>query len=126
MSDKKGRGRPAYKPSPTDSHQVRIMAASGLSHDTIALCLGNEGIDPKTLRKHFARELAVGADLAHTAVATRAFTMALRSENPAWAIFWLKCRAGWKEKHEIQHTGKDGEKLLTLADLDRIVQGPEE
>jgi hypothetical protein len=30
----------------------------GIPHEGIALCIGDNGIDDKTLRKHFPRELA--------------------------------------------------------------------
>lgn len=101
------------------------MVAAGIPEDIICKCLAPP-CSKNTLRKHFERELETSAPLADASVAGRMHQMALTSPNPAWAIFWLKCRAGWKERHQLEHTGKDGAKLMTLADLDRIVQGPEE
>jgi len=40
------------------------MAATGFTHVAIAKCLGIRGIDEKTLRRHFRRELDTAADKA--------------------------------------------------------------
>jgi len=37
--------------------------------------------------------------------------MAMAGDPPAATFFWLKCRAGWKEKQEIAHSGPDGNAL---------------
>jgi len=83
------------------------MAACGFVHEVIATCIGKDGIDPKTLRKHFRRELDTAEALANSIVGNVAFQAACRGE--AWAVcFWLKCRAGWKETQKFEHSGKDG------------------
>ncbi len=51
------RGRPAYRPSIEDRKTVEQMKFCGESENTIARALT---IDPDTLRKHFADELADG------------------------------------------------------------------
>lgn len=102
-------GRPSYKPTPEDRNLVNIMAAAGVAQSTIARCIGGKkGITENTLRKYYAEELATASELANATVARKAFDMATKSDNPAWAIFWLKCRAGWKEKQEFIHTGPGG------------------
>lgn len=50
-------GRPPYRPSIEDRQTVEQMKFVGESDNTIARALG---IDPDTLRKHFADELADG------------------------------------------------------------------
>lgn len=52
------RGRPPFKPTPTQRRQVSIAAGGGMRHNEIALAIG---IDIKTLEKHFELELSVGA-----------------------------------------------------------------
>jgi hypothetical protein len=84
---------------------VRAMAGSGVRRDDIAAHLG---IDPKTLRKHFRRELDRGAVEANANVAQSLFNMATQGNNVAAAIFWMKARAGWREKHDLELTGKNG------------------
>src|ERR1017187_249920 len=54
-------GRPKYEPTEADRNTVRSMASQGVPHETIALCLGKKGIDAKTMRKHFRRELDTAA-----------------------------------------------------------------
>jgi len=51
------RGRPSYRPSIEDRQTVEELKFVGESDNTIARALG---IDPDTLRKHFAGELADG------------------------------------------------------------------
>jgi hypothetical protein len=84
------------------------MAATGFTHVAIANCLGTNGIDEKTMRKHFRRELDTAADKANAAVANKAYQMAIAGDPPAATFFFLKCRAGWKEKQGIEHSGPDG------------------
>ena len=35
-------------------------------------------------------------------------------------IFWLKTRAGWKEKQVVEHSGIDGEPIKTAAILEVV------
>jgi hypothetical protein len=90
-------GRPKYKPTEADRNTVKSMAATGFRQEQIASCLGTAGIDPKTMREHFAVELDTAANRANAAVANRAYQMAVAGNPPAATFFWLKCRAGWKE-----------------------------
>jgi len=54
------RGRPSYKISKENQDFVAVRAARGWSHERIA---EDMGIDPKTLRKNFSRELVSGATM---------------------------------------------------------------
>ena len=36
------------------------------------------------------------------------FNMATSGNNVAAAIFWMKARAGWREKNQVELTGPDG------------------
>lgn len=51
-------GRPAFKPTPVQRRLVRNAAASGMSHEEIAVALG---IHRHTLEKYFAVEISSGA-----------------------------------------------------------------
>ena len=55
---KRGRGRPAFKPTAAQRRQVSIAAAGGMRHDDIAIAIG---ICRDTLTKHFELELSAGA-----------------------------------------------------------------
>jgi hypothetical protein len=104
---------------PTDEQRktVRAMSGFGIPHDDIATLLE---IDPKTLRKHFRRELDRGSIEATAKVAQSLFNMATVEKNVAAAIFWMKARAGWREKHEVQVTAPALHELSD-AELERVV-----
>ena len=92
---------------PTDEQRrtVRAMAGFGVPQDAIAQHLD---IDPKTLRKACRRELDGGMLEANVKVAQTLFNMATVEKNVAACIFWMKARGGWREKNQLEITGKDG------------------
>ena len=87
-----------YEPTPDQRRTVKTMAGFGIPHTDIAPFLG---IDTKTLRKHFREELDRGMTEANAKVAQSLFQMATQGKNVAAAIFWMKARAGWREKQEV-------------------------
>jgi hypothetical protein len=116
--------RPRFEPTAEQRKTVEIMAAYGLPEEQIASTIGPKGIDPKTLRKHFRRELLLGATKANSKVAETAYQMAISGKCPVMTIFWLKCRGGWKEREQ------PGLKLVAInqkptegshADLDKTI-----
>lgn len=115
---------PKYKPTDADRATVTAMSASGFAHEQIAKCIGERGIDDKTLRKHFRKELDQAMLKANATVANRAYQMAVSGEYPALTIFWLKTRLGWKETDRHELTGPGGEPLLSIEAVDRILKAP--
>lgn len=89
---------------PTDEQRrtVKALSGFGVPQPDIALHLG---VDPKTLRKHFREELDRGSIEATAKVAQSLFNMATQGNNVAAAIFWMKARAGWREKQDLEHSG---------------------
>lgn len=89
-------GRPAYEPTDKDRAQVSLLAAMGVPDYDIAKVMQVSG---PTLRKYFAQELEVGHIQANAKVAQSLFRQATDQTKPSVAatIFWLKCRAGWRE-----------------------------
>ena len=63
-----------------------------------------KGIDEKTLRKHFRRELDTAAIKANAKIGGTLYNKAINGDTTA-AIWWSKTRMGWKEKSEIEHSG---------------------
>ncbi len=92
-----------YVPTEEQRRTVRAMSGYGIPQTDIATILE---IDAKTLRKHFRRELDRGSIEATTKVAQTLFSMATSGQNTAAAIFWMKARAGWREKQEIVLSAK--------------------
>ena len=74
---------------------MRASAGFGVTRENIARHIG---VEPKTLRRHFRDELDLGAVEATAKVAASLFQMAIQGKNVAAAIFWMKARAGWREK----------------------------
>jgi hypothetical protein len=72
--------RPRFAPTDQQRRMVKSMAAYGIRQEEIA---GVVSVSAKTLRRHFRAELDRGATEANTQVAQ--------------TMFWLKCRAGWRQ-----------------------------
>ena len=87
-----------FEPNDEQRRTVRAMSGYGVPHDDIATMLR---LDPKTLRKHFRDELDRGSIEATAKVGQSLFRMATEGGSVAAAIFWMKARAGWREKHDV-------------------------
>jgi hypothetical protein len=98
---------------------VRVMSAFGIRQAEITILLD---INPKTLRLHFRRELDRGSVEATAKVAQTLFQMATSGQSTAASIFWMKERAGWREKHEVQVSAVRPLVEMTDAELVRIIQ----
>jgi hypothetical protein len=128
--DRKRKGGSANQPfvaTPKQRAMVRALASGGWTHDSI--CVGiinpqtNKAIDKKTLRLHFRAELDGAAEEANSAVVAALFNNATKSNNVAAQIFWLKTRAGWREPHTLEVTGKDGGAVQTNTTGVLVVPG---
>jgi hypothetical protein len=101
-------GAPAFKPTPAQRAQVKAMAGYGVPQFDIANVIG---CSPPTLRVHFWQELETAAIVANAKVAQTLFRIATQGtgkEAVTAAIFWLKCRAGWRDV-SIDPPGKKDE-----------------
>ena len=90
------RGRPAYQPTDKDRRIAEMLAGWSIPQERIARVIG---IDPKTLRKHFADELAIGAARLEAQLAQNLLRIAQGQDRQALiaTIFALKSRFGWVE-----------------------------
>lgn len=107
-----------FRPTEPQRRTVRAMSGFGIPQADIATLLE---IDGKTLRKHFRAELERGSIEATAKVAQLLFNLAT-SGNVAAAIFWMKARAGWREKHEVMIAPYRPLEELTDEELERLVQ----
>jgi len=73
------------------------------------------------LRKYFRDELDRGSVEAKTKVAQTLFHLATVEKNVACVIFWMKARAGWREKQEVHMTMRTFEQM-TDAELEFLVR----
>src|SRR4051794_35494640 len=91
---------------------VKAMAGYGVPHEGIAVMLE---IDPKTLRRHYRQELNRGSVEATAKGAQSLFQMATLDKNVAVAIFWMKARAGWREKPDPSAIAIDGASRVVVT-----------
>jgi hypothetical protein len=104
-------GRRKYEPSDKELRIVEAMASCGMPQEAISRALG---IDGKTLRKHFRRELDCSADRADAQVGATLYKLATSGRCPAASIFWMKCRRGWRETNRVEHSGPGGRELVPI------------
>lgn len=101
----------------TDDDIIKIerMAAAGLTMDQIASVWDR---NKRTFQLHMKdnQELKDAIDRgrvkANLAVANIAYKMAISGQSPAMTMFWLKCRARWKEVTRVEVDG-----TLKLEDI---------
>lgn len=108
------RGRPPHEPTDKNRATVKAMSAYGTPQDQIARVLD---IDSSTLRIHYRDELDLGVIEANTQVAKTLFNQGVKDGNTTALIWWTKSRMGWKEKHDIEHSG--GINLQVVTGIDR-------
>lgn len=80
---------------------ARAMAGLGVSRRHIALALK---VEEAVLSAQLGEELELAEVEANSKVARALFGMATQQKNVAAAIFWMKARGGWREKHEVEAT----------------------
>lgn len=116
------RTKPPHEPSDKDRKTVESMASYGIRHEDIATVIG---IDDKTLRKHYRRELETAAAEANARVAESLFKQATRKTDPSVPamIFWLKVRAGWTEKSALEIVSKMSDEELEAKAVELLSRG---
>jgi hypothetical protein len=112
-------GAPEFKFTEQDRMAVAQMASVGIPQQDIAMVI-QDGIAPKTLRKHFRRELDTAKVKANTRVGRILFQKILDGDTTA-AIFWAKTQMGWKEKSEYELSGQ-----VEINEVRRIVVYPDQ
>jgi transposase-like protein len=101
---------------PTDETRAQVYALSsfGVTQDDIGRFIG---VSDDTLRKWYSAELdrasvdrnaEVAAFLFRSANGSAIAEGASYSDCLKAAMFWLKTRAQWRERHEVDHTSSDG------------------
>ena len=100
----KSAGKPPHEPTKATRDTVSLHALVGTPQETIAAVLG---IDAKTLRKYYRDELDLALAKANATIGGSLFNKAKAGDTSAM-MFWLKTRAGFRERQEIDHTSSDG------------------
>lgn len=97
-------GHKPFTPTDEQRRMVRAMAGYGVPHDDIALVTQ---CSPPTLRKWFRHELDIAVIEANARVAQILYQQATTPGNLGATIFWLKARAGWREKQVVEVSAKE-------------------
>lgn len=103
------RGPAPWEPSPEERRQVEHFVACGMTQEQIGLVLDKS---TDSLQRHCRHELDAGLLKVNARVGARLFKKAMDGDT-ASLIFWMKSRAGWKERHVFEHTGADGGAIIT-------------
>jgi len=99
-------GRPAHEPTDQMRKQAESMSGYGVPQEAIASMLE---IDPKTLRKHYEHELALGKAKANTQIAKTLYEKAVNDRDTGSLIWWSKTQMGWSETMRLANS--DGSNL---------------
>ena len=102
-------GRPEIQ---IDLQQVENLAARGLNETQVAHALGihrDTLIQRKKKYSDFADALKRGQAKGIAKIANALFEQGMNGQTAA-AIFYMKNRAGWRDK--LEHTGEDGGALV--------------
>jgi hypothetical protein len=98
--EKRGRGRPAHKPTAATRRKVEELAGYGLSQDNVASIMD---MHDTTLRKHYADELKRGRAKSNAGVGRTLYQKAMGGDTTAM-IWWTKVQMRWSGP-------KDGERM---------------
>ena len=108
--------RKPHEPTQATREVVKLHALVGTRQEVIADILE---IDEKTLRKYYREELDQSLSRANAAIGGALFNKAKSGDTSA-IIFWLKTRAGFREKQDIDVTS-NGE---TIGKIERVIIDP--
>lgn len=106
---KKKMGRPRFEPTDYQRKQVTTMAGYGMTPEQIAKVIG---ISAPTLRLHFESELEEGLAKATFNMTQTLYQQATNKDKPniTAMIFWLKAKAGWRDRDAAVYVKKEDEK----------------
>lgn len=113
--------KPQHQPTEETRAEVTALISFGVPQDGVAEYIG---VDAKTLRKHYRKEIDLAATHANAQVgkflyksatgAAMELDGASHSDCLRAAIFWAKTKMGFKETGALEVTGKDGGPVQTI------------
>ena len=106
-------GAPPHEPTRATRELVQLHTMVGTRQEAIASIIG---IDPKTLRKYYRKELDQSKAKANATIGGALFNKA-KSGDTAAMIFWMKTQAGWRETQDLNHRSEDGSMSPTRIEI---------
>jgi len=119
--------RPKFVPTKDQRLTVKTLSAYGINQEGIARKIGLRS--PKSLRKHFREELALGAIEALAQVSQTHYQMAKSGKFPASTMHFLNTRARWLDLQSfspVDDESKDAEKRTISRIVWRTAEQPKE
>lgn len=113
MGKGKTKGAGDHIVTPDKQELVRRMMIAGVTRYMIARVLG---ISEDTFTKHYGDFADAVEPQAAAAVAKSLYEQALQGNTTA-QIFYLKCRAGWKDAQKVELTGENGTPLIPVLNV---------
>lgn len=114
------RGRKPWEPNEEERKLVIRAARIGLPREKIARILG---IAEETLVKAMSDVLDTESDKAIVEVGATLFDMATSGTQPAMTAFFMKCRAGWREKDDRPEGGSESRVNVVLEVMPKPSRG---
>ncbi len=122
-----------HVPDAKSRELVRELSGLGIPQEDIARLVG---ISKPTLHSHYKDDLDLGQAEANVKVGRRLFQKCMDGDT-ASILFWMKCRARWHERHDINVTvnesdveARDGLRDSILAGVaagaEKAIAGPAE
>ena len=111
--------QPPHEPTKAMRDTVTLHAMVGTPQEDIARVLG---ISDRTLRKYYRDELDLALAKANATIGGSLFNKAKNGDTSA-QMFWLKTRAGFKEKGEEKKEEKDQSITINLVDAKKPEDG---
>jgi len=116
-------GRPTHVPDEKTRRFVTALSGFGIEQEHIASQIG---ITPKTMRKHYKHELAIGTSKVIGDVAGALYKRAMDPKSGmagVTAAIWItKTRGKWRETIVNEHGGVDGGALAGTTNISGPVQ----
>jgi len=104
-----------WQPTAKEREQVSMMVALGIPQTAVCAIMG---VSDKTLNRVCRYEITTGRAKANAVVGEKLFQAAKRG-NVTAMIFWLKCRAGWRETITIEQSKPVAE--MSDQELNRVL-----
>ena len=115
-------GRPAFEPTKEDRKRVLALIGFGFTEAQVASLIFHNGkpISERTLRKYFAPEIERGLNEVNSQVVLSLFKKATGDgpQAASAAMFWVKCRMGWRDVSRTEVTGPNGGPINIYSDSD--------
>ena len=93
-----------HEPTETTRQQVTMHTMVGTRQEIVADILG---IDPKTLRRYYRKELDQAKAKANAVIGGQLYNKCIQGDTSS-ILFWMKTQAGFRETVHVDNTSSDG------------------